>query len=347
MPVGRIIVKRYGRPNRPTILHFTEPALSNSATPAAATAPPLATLQQNPVLKAGVLAAIKRLPAPLDLRLHGLYRRLFQSGRDYYCRTAHGATMICRTDDYVQARILQFGVWEPAVTEIFRACVRPGSTFVDIGANVGYHTLLAAQLVGTAGQVIAIEPSPNTLRRLRRNIASNPALPNIRVIEAAVGATNAQIALYITDEANLGASTIENRGGAKIEALVRLAPLHDLLTTAECLATETIKIDIEGAEAPVIRSLQDNLHRYPRLSTIVVEVNKGHPAARTFAAGFPGFTARMLPDEELTSYFRNTSPAALPLADDGRPQFDLVLTRESFPETSLRSVGGVTVSGSN
>ena len=65
------------------------------------------------------------------------------------------------------------GVWEEAITAVFRSLVAPGMTVVEVGANVGYFTLLAAELVGPRGRVHAFEPDPELFELLRDNVEVN------------------------------------------------------------------------------------------------------------------------------------------------------------------------------
>ena len=81
--------------------------------------------------------------------------------REWSARTCFGAVVKCRLEDVVQKSIFHFGVWEPEITEIVCARLRPGDTFIDLGANIGYYTLLGARLTGQRGCVVGIEPSPS------------------------------------------------------------------------------------------------------------------------------------------------------------------------------------------
>ena len=87
-------------------------------------------------------------------------------------RTREGLRMQIRCPDQIQERIYLFGIWEPAITRFVKGRLKPGDLFVDIGANVGYYSLLAAKLVGSEGQVIAIEASPTIARKLEQNSPS-------------------------------------------------------------------------------------------------------------------------------------------------------------------------------
>src|SRR4029450_8092682 len=80
-----------------------------------------------------------------------------------------GSRMIVNTDDLIGRVLAIAGVWEPNVTAAFRRTLAPGDVCLDIGAHIGYYTLLAARLVGPEGHVHAFEPAPASFRRLRAN----------------------------------------------------------------------------------------------------------------------------------------------------------------------------------
>src|SRR5258708_412880 len=77
-----------------------------------------------------------------------------------------------------------FGCYEPHFAQLFALLVRPGDRCVDVGANIGVHTVRLARLAGPDGAVMAIEPDPDLMRRARRNLALN-RLRNVRLINAA------------------------------------------------------------------------------------------------------------------------------------------------------------------
>ena len=77
-----------------------------------------------------------------------------------------------------------FGSFEKHFAELFSYLVTPGDRCIDVGANVGVHTVRLARLVGQDGKVIAFEPDPDLVQRTHRNIALN-GLANVRIISAA------------------------------------------------------------------------------------------------------------------------------------------------------------------
>ena len=89
------------------------------------------------------------------------------------CRTVFGAIMRCNTRDFVQRRVRFFGIFEHNLTYYTIAALREGDLYVDIGANVGYFTLLASHLVGKSGKVLSVEADPVTFEELLKNLELN------------------------------------------------------------------------------------------------------------------------------------------------------------------------------
>lgn len=148
------------------------------------------------------------------------------------------------------------GVWEPVLSEFILRHVKEGDVCVDLGANIGYFTLLFAQRVGPTGKVIAIEAAPNTARRLRANLALNGANDMVDVVEAACAAQKGEITFYLHSH-NDGWSRLSppTRGalfrrvtGVKWTPVPVAADTLINIVGADAQRVSFIKVDIEGAE---------------------------------------------------------------------------------------------------
>ena len=192
-------------------------------------------------------------------------------------RTLFGAKLEGAFPDVVHSFVYFFGVWEPAITAVFRAALRPGDVVIDIGANVGLHSLLAARLVGPSGRVHAIEASPWIFARLLRNLAANDA-HNVTVYNKAVTASAGPVPVYLHESSNLGGTTImaseAARSGARLEAMVEGLTLADIVPMEAILAARLIKIDVEGAEWLVLQGMADLLPKLRHDVEILVEVKR-------------------------------------------------------------------------
>src|SRR5678815_1717828 len=98
---------------------------------------------------AAIVGLIRRVPLPLGLLMFRAYNKVLQTlSPSYRARTYFGARMACDPHDLIQGMILYFGVWEPDVSRVIERTLSPGDVFVDVGANIGYDTLLASSRVG-------------------------------------------------------------------------------------------------------------------------------------------------------------------------------------------------------
>jgi FkbM family methyltransferase len=109
-----------------------------------------------------------------EARIRALCASAYLGGETAVCRVLGRYKMFVDTGDVgLSAHLLLDGYWEMWLTEALAAAVRPGMTVLDIGANLGYFSLLMAERVGASGRVLAFEPNPAVAARLRRNISVN------------------------------------------------------------------------------------------------------------------------------------------------------------------------------
>ena len=204
-----------------------------------------------------------------------LHAALRVEARDFIARTLDGHRVEGNTLDLIQRHLFIHGVWQPGLRDWLLGTLHPGDVFIDVGANIGCFTLLASHLVGLHGQVIAIEPSPAAQQRLLRNLLRN-GCSNVRVDGRALADGNGKRILYQLTEDNLGSTThLALHAHPHRTFAVVTAGLGDVVTPEELTRARVIKVDIEGAEATVLRELGlrvDALH--PELE-VVVEVDPG------------------------------------------------------------------------
>ena len=191
-------------------------------------------------------------------------------------RTLFGARVSVQLPDLIQSRIYLFGQWEPAITRFVQATLKPGDTFIDVGANIGYYSLLAAHCVGSTGRIYAIEASPDIAATMRANIARNRCT-QVDLIEAAASDHCHEIALYSGGSVNLGATTTHagwaSRMGFAMEARVSARPLADMIPREALLGARLIKIDVEGAEAAVIGGIATLLGQFSIHTQWIMELS--------------------------------------------------------------------------
>jgi FkbM family methyltransferase len=166
-------------------------------------------------------------------------------------------------DFAVGATIADRRDYEPEVTAVVRSLLRPGDTFVDVGANMGWYALVAAGLVGPAGHVIAVEPNGTNTALLRRSAEAND-FTQVRIVEAAATDEFGWLALE-TDGSNgriirLGPLDAATRP-IPCSFAVPAVSVDDLVGGADGTGVAAIKVDVEGLETRVFEGARRLLER--------------------------------------------------------------------------------------
>jgi FkbM family methyltransferase len=221
----------------------------------------------------GGLAHFQALAAR-GLSLDGFWR-LIANSEECRARSAADVTEVdlggylvcCRSSepDFGQA-IAQTGRYDPHVCAVVTELLKPGDTFVDVGANVGCIALLAAKLVGPGGRVVAVEPNPENVQLLLRGIAAN-RYRNVRVLPFAAS-DRAEVVHLVGTGSNTSVDrdqTADATGAFFVQALA----LDDLLGNLDSVGC--IKLDIEGFEPLALKGLARTLERHR--PTLIVEFN--------------------------------------------------------------------------
>lgn len=168
--------------------------------------------------------------------------------------------MLChRGDRYITPSLLARGTWEPAESAYLAWRLRPGMTFVDAGANIGWFSLLASRAVGDTGRVLAFEPEPSCFRLLEMNLARN-GCGNVAAFPLALGERPGWVDLHV-DGWNLGDHRTYPSEPGRPTRRVRQIALDELPGLDAPL--DVVKIDVQGAEEGVIRGMQRLLAASP------------------------------------------------------------------------------------
>ena len=185
--------------------------------------------------------------------------------------------MVVDTGDTVGRVLAVAGEWEPHLTDAFRGRLAPGDVCVDVGAHVGYYTLLASRLVGPQGQVYAFEPSPRTYRALETNLALND-VANVNAMNVAAGAEDGSAVLHEAPRYASGNSSLTRRmletpdvGRPEDYTAVEVSVgVVDAIVPREAFGrVRLIKVDVEGYEVEVLRGLDLILAEGAPVSLIV------------------------------------------------------------------------------
>jgi FkbM family methyltransferase len=172
----------------------------------------------------------------------------------------NGMRLYVRSDDPVGAEMSREGAYETHVTEQVLLLLKPGSVFVDVGASIGYFTILAARAVGPEGKVIACEPGPQNHTVLLLNTVVNK-VDNVLIVPCAISDAAGVVAYRHLGGGN---GAIAGFDGAPESIgtgdLVQARSLDDILEGQP--RVDVIKIDVEGAEGRVIAGATETLGRY-------------------------------------------------------------------------------------
>jgi len=184
---------------------------------------------------------------PIDIIYHGIKVRLYP----------HNNT--------IESKILVSSrLREGKELEIISSFIKNGGVFLDIGANVGYYSLMAAKLGAT--KIIAVEPNPIVLDRFKINIKFNGFDSKIKTFQIGIGAKRTTMELRLSD-VDMGSSSIVNSKLNSDKIKIKIIPLSELLKKEVITKIDVLKIDIEGFEDralfPYFKTLDKKL--YPRL----------------------------------------------------------------------------------
>jgi FkbM family methyltransferase len=190
-------------------------------------------------------------------------------------KTIFGSTLHVDARDIGGRLIYYFGVWEPQLTAWIAGCLKPGDGFIDVGANMGYFSLLAAGLVGATGKVVAIEAVPRTFNLLRHNLDANNAA-NVRPLNVAAWDRQETLTMFIEPSRITGTSTLVPAWAEKWSlgghCEVPADALAVLLQPDEIRLARFIKIDVEGAEWRVVSGMIPMLAIARRDVEVIIEI---------------------------------------------------------------------------
>jgi FkbM family methyltransferase len=186
----------------------------------------------------------------------------------------NGVRFSGNTKDTIPALLYYLGMTEDNLTYWFEEQLRPGDIFVDVGAHMGYFSLLEAQHVGASGGVVAIEASPHTFSLLERNIQLNPDLQSrIRALNVCALDVEGTTEFFQAPDHHTGGSSVRMRRYAQAPVRVPALPLAKALTADEIAGMRIMKIDVEGAEFEVVDGLIPILDRTRAEFEVVVETS--------------------------------------------------------------------------
>jgi FkbM family methyltransferase len=227
--------------------------------------------------------------------------RLRNNGSPIRRVTIAKVALLVDVSDWLMIGVYFGGVeYEPATTRYVREHLKPGHVFLDIGANSGYFTLLAADRVGASGHVYAFEPNPPVFEALRRHVALNGYGDRARLFDFAASCLSSdRVPFFVSQSpANTGLSSLLIDSGASHQSLspsatiaVRTRTIDAWLSESAIDSVALVKIDVENAEHQVILGMDAAL-RSGLIERLIVETRPGSAAHQTLL-GY-GYDAEIL-----------------------------------------------------
>lgn len=180
-----------------------------------------------------------------------------------WARISHGQRLLVPTGDYVGRALTLTGDLDRKISRTFEQVARPGDFILDIGANLGLHTLQASRIAGSGGRVLAFEPNPSMTMVLRESLGAN-SCGNVELRECALGSEEATLELHVpSDHAGKGSllkSSLERVRCDRISVPVKTL---DSVLAGESSRIGLVKIDVEGFESQVLAGARDLLSSSP------------------------------------------------------------------------------------
>lgn len=207
-------------------------------------------------------------------------RRFHPKGTDWLLRKVHppgnerpirsvvdyddGLLINVDTASFLEWYIYFYGAFRPEISKLINRMLRPGHVAIDIGANIGMHTVIMANRVGPTGKVFCFEPDPHPFGRLKRNLALN-GLDFVQAHQAALSAKSETRKFFLHDETignYANASFYSDNIGKDTAAIdVEVLSLDDFVARQSLIRLDVIKLLAQGEEWNVLQGGRDTIAR--------------------------------------------------------------------------------------
>lgn len=214
------------------------------------------------------LPIVQRALEPTPVRGKGRLADLLLNGRvtEVACHPVSGLTIHLDPRQRIE-RLMWAGAYETGLVKMLKSFLKPGMFFLDLGANIGYFSAIAATLVGASGRVFAFEPSPYCFARLQRSLCG---FEQAVTYNKAVSDKNGRSSFYLhTEESGWGSMFCDHDSRERIE--VSTIRLDDWAQQDSIARLDFVKIDIEGGEYAALTGARTLLRRFQPV--IVAELN--------------------------------------------------------------------------
>jgi len=180
----------------------------------------------------------------------------------------HGDSMVLASSGRYASVDMAVGRYEAGTTRLVSQIVKPGMVVVDIGAHVGYFTLLAARLAGPAGKIYAFEPEPANHALLKENVQRN-GYTNVEVVNKAVSDQTGSTVLFISSMDTGSNSLYQGRSSDGDQVTVEMIEFDSFHADNGNPHIDLMKVDIEGAEIKAIQGMEKLLGNQDRPDLII------------------------------------------------------------------------------
>lgn len=208
---------------------------------------------------------------PISMDPSAMWGRIFNLEQKQLLNM-NGFDLYVMPDDYIGYSIIHAKIYEPHITKLIKNILNENDVFLDIGANIGYFTMLASSIIKTNGKVIAFEPNPQNLQLIYSSMQQNK-MHNIDIYPYAV--SNNKTILRFANVGSNGVVITEHAQDQKHFFFVQSVMLDTILKDEPCI--NLIKIDVEAHEPYALEGMKEIIKKHrPKILT------EFHPWAMKF-----------------------------------------------------------------
>lgn len=167
---------------------------------------------------------------------------------------------------YVDKHVRKYGFWDESISSILLSKLTPGDVCVDVGANIGFLSLLAASIVGPTGRVLAIEPLKDIANQIQRSKELNE-FSQLEILTVACGEKCEKLVIHASEDTAVSSFLAQNETLKKYQdVIVTVVPLDEIAKNLEKVTL--IKIDVEGFELEVLRGARRTIEKHQPILVI-------------------------------------------------------------------------------
>lgn len=255
--------------------------------------------------------------------------------RKFLIRTNFGFDIWCDRWDVIGQTIIETGQWEGLLSRTIQAILRPGDTAVDIGANIGYDSMIMSLTVGATGTVIAFEPDHGNLAALLKNLKNLPH-QNVIPISLALSQKTEKTRISIADDSNRGQSNLRPRESGPSQPILSVR-FDKILNIENTNKIRLAKMDIEGYELNAIKGMGDIINKFDYITCEITPkfLNQCGSSAKElfdymYSKGFESYCAQPVSDSHWIKSDENFSIRA-----QNSSHFDALFCKEISPELEI------------